>query len=115
MILSPAISVPALKLRDFAEGMNLLNEVVLRVYEIINQKELAIENTEEEIKGNDLEFNNVSFSYGNEEVLKNISFCAKQGEVAALVGYSGAGKSTIGTLIPRFYDPSEGSIKIWWS
>lgn len=112
LIIAPAISVPALKLRDFAEGMNLLNEVVLRVYEIINQKELAIENTEEEIKGNDLEFNNVSFSYGNEEVLKNISFCAKQGEVTALVGYSGAGKSTIGTLIPRFYDPSEGSIKI---
>ena len=112
LILAPAISVPALKLRDFAEGMNLLNEVVLRVYEIIDQKELAIENTEEEIKGHDLEFNNVSFSYGNEEVLKNISFCAKQGEVTALVGYSGAGKSTIGTLIPRFYDSSEGSIKI---
>lgn len=112
LILAPAISVPALKLRDFAEGMNLLNEVVLRVYEIIVQKELAIENTEEAIKGHDLEFNNVSFSYGNEEVLKNISFCAKQGEVTALVGYSGAGKSTIGTLIPRFYDPSEGSIKI---
>lgn len=112
LILVPAISVPALKLRDFAEGMNLLNEVVLRIYEIIDQKELAIENIEEEIKGHDLEFNNVSFSYGNEEVLKNISFCARQGEVTALVGYSGAGKSTIGTLIPRFYDPSEGSIKI---
>lgn len=112
LILAPAISVPALKLRDFAEGMNLLNEVVLRIYEIIDQKELAIKNSEEEIKGHDLEFNNVSFSYGNEEVLKNISFCAKQGEVTALVGYSGAGKSTIGTLIPRFYNPSEGSIKI---
>ena len=112
LILAPAISVPALKLRDFAEGMNLLNEVVLRVYEIIDQKELAIENSEKEIKGHDLEFNNVSFSYGNEEVLKNISFCAKQGEVTALVGYSGAGKSTIGTLIPRFYDSSEGAIKI---
>lgn len=112
LILAPAISVPALKLRDFAEGMNLLNEVVLRIYEIIDEKELAIENSEEEIKGHDLEFESVSFSYGNEEVLKNISFCAKQGEVTALVGYSGAGKSTIGTLIPRFYDPSEGSIKI---
>ncbi|WP_077074237.1 ABC transporter ATP-binding protein [Aedoeadaptatus urinae] len=112
LILAPAISVPALKLRDFAEGMNLLNEVVLRVYEIIDQKELAIENSEEEIKGHDLEFNNVSFSYINEEVLKNISFCARQAEVTALVGYSGAGKSTIGSLIPRFYDPSEGSIKI---
>lgn len=112
LILAPAISIPALKLRDFAEGMNLLNEVVLRIYEIIDQKELAIKNSEEEIKGHDLEFENVSFSYGNEKVLKNISFCAKQGEVTALVGYSGAGKSTIGTLIPRFYDPSEGSIKI---
>jgi len=112
LILAPAISVPALKLRDFAEGMNLLNEVVLRIYEIIDEKELTIENSEEEIKGHDLEFENVSFSYGNEEVLKNISFFAKQGEVTALVGYSGAGKSTIGTLIPRFYDPSEGSIKI---
>lgn len=112
LILAPAVSVPALKLRDFAEGMNLLNEVVLRIYEIIDQKELAIENSEEEIKGHDLEFNNVSFSYGDEEALKNISFCARQGEVTALVGYSGAGKSTIGTLIPRFYDPSEGSIKI---
>ena len=112
LILAPAISVPALKLRDFAEGMNLLNEVVLRIYEIIDQKELAIEDSEEEIKGHNLEFENVSFSYGDEEVLKNISFCAKQGEVTALVGYSGAGKSTIGTLIPRFYDPSEGSIKI---
>ena len=112
LILAPAISVPALKLRDFAEGMNLLNEVVLRIYEIIDQKELVIEDSEEEIKGHNLEFENVSFSYGDEEVLKNISFCAKQGEVTALVGYSGAGKSTIGTLIPRFYDPSEGSIKI---
>ena len=112
LILAPAISVPALKLRDFAEGMNLLNEVVLRIYEIIDQKELAIENSEEEIKGHDLVFENVSFSYGDEEVLKNISFCAKQGEVTALVGYSGAGKSTIGTLIPRFYDPNEGTIKI---
>ena len=112
LILAPAISVPALKLRDFAEGMNLLNEVVLRIYEIIDQKELVIEDSEEEIKGHNLEFENVSFSYGDEEVLKNISFCAKQGEVTALVGYSGAGKSTIGTLIPRFYDPSKGSIKI---
>ena len=72
----------------------------------------AISVPAEPIKNHDIVFKNVSFSYGDEEVLKNISFCAKQGEVTALVGYSGAGKSTIGTLIPRFYDPSEGSIKI---
>ena len=112
LMFAPAMSVPALKLRDFAEGINLLNEVVARIYEIIDEKELPIENSHEEIKGHDLEFRNVCFSYGGEEVLKNISFCARQGEVTALVGYSGAGKSTIGTLIPRFFDPLSGSITI---
>ncbi|MDY3007244.1 ABC transporter ATP-binding protein [Anaerococcus porci] len=112
LIVVPSMSVPVLKLRDFAEGMNLLNEVVARIYEVIDEKEISNENYDKEIKSYDLEFKNVNFSYGDEEVLKNISFCAKQGEVTALVGYSGAGKSTIGTLIPRFYDPLAGSIEV---
>ena len=112
LIAAPAISVPALKLRDYAEGMNLLSEVVARIYEIIDEEEISSKNDNDEIKNYDIEFVNVSFSYGKEEVLKNISFCANQGEVTALVGYSGAGKSTIGTLIPRFFDPSKGYISI---
>lgn len=106
------MSVPLLKLRDFAEGMNLLNEVVARIYELIDEKEMLSGSNDKDILDYNLEFKDVSFAYGEEEVLKNISFCAKQGEVTALVGYSGAGKSTIGTLIPRFYDPLEGSIEI---
>lgn len=112
LIIAPSMSVPLLKLRDFAEGMNLLNEVVARIYELIDEKEMLSGNYDKEILDYNLEFKDVSFAYGEEEVLKNISFCAKQGEVTALVGYSGAGKSTIGTLIPRFYDPLEGSIEI---
>ena len=58
-------------------------------------------------------FDNVSFSYnGKEEILKNISFEAKPGEVVAIVGYSGVGKTTLVSLIPRFYDPTQGSILI---
>ncbi len=58
-------------------------------------------------------FDNVSFSYnGKEEILKNISFEAKPGEIVAIVGHSGVGKTTLVSLIPRFYDPTQGSILI---
>lgn len=60
-----------------------------------------------------IEFRNVSFAYGtNEPVLKHVDLVAEGGRTTALVGPSGAGKSTIIALIPRFYDPSEGTILI---
>ena len=58
-----------------------------------------------------ISFNNVSFNYdGNDRVLKDVSFNMKKGTVTALVGSSGAGKSTIADLIPRFYDVVDGSV-----
>lgn len=57
-------------------------------------------------------FDDVSFAYENEPVLHNISFELKKGKTIALVGMSGGGKSTIADLIPRFYDPTRGTIKI---
>ena len=61
----------------------------------------------------DIVFNNVTFSYDNkEEVLHNLSFTAKQGEITALVGPSGCGKSTVCRLAPRFYDIEKGNITI---
>ncbi len=61
-------------------------------------------------RGN-LEFRSVCFSYGPEqEVLTDISFRAQSGETIALVGSTGAGKSTIVSLVPRFYDPTRGEI-----
>ncbi len=60
-----------------------------------------------------IEFENVSFSYtGKEKVLKNISFTAEPGEIVAIVGHSGSGKSTIINLIPRFYEATSGRILI---
>lgn len=65
------------------------------------------------LEGN-IRFENVSFQYAPDmpQVLKNISFEVKPGEVVALVGRSGSGKSTVVDLIPRFYDPTEGRILV---
>ncbi len=60
----------------------------------------------------DLEFANVSFSYDSTPVLKDISFRAKRGEVVAFVGSSGAGKTTLVNLIPRFYEARTGTIRV---
>ncbi len=60
-----------------------------------------------------ISFENVSFTYdGESPVLKNVSLDIRAGEILALVGPSGAGKSTIFNLIPRFYDPTEGLIRL---
>ena len=57
-----------------------------------------------------LEFDSVSFSYGDAPVLSSIDLSASKGEVVALVGPSGSGKSTLVDLIPRFYEPTSGRI-----
>ncbi len=59
-----------------------------------------------------LVFDNVCFSYKDEETIKNLSFELKKGEIAALVGHNGAGKTTIVKLLLRLYDPSSGVIRV---
>ena len=67
----------------------------------------------ENVKG-DIEFDNVSFQYkdGDEKVLNNVNLKTDAGSYVALVGASGAGKTTLCSLIPRFYDVTEGAIRI---
>ncbi|MED3690366.1 ABC transporter ATP-binding protein [Peribacillus butanolivorans] len=84
-----------------------------RAFSLLDEQGLEV--SDENIsryKGN-VQFENVSFGYKeNEYVLKNISFSAQQGETVALVGHTGSGKSSIMNLLFRFYDSSEGQIKI---
>ena len=60
----------------------------------------------------EIEFKNVSFGYGKETILHDISFTAKKGQMVALVGESGSGKSTIASLLARFWDVGSGEIRI---
>jgi len=86
-----------------------------RVFEIIDEKPEITDSPDalslERARG-EVEFRNVSFSYNDEPILSNVSLSAKKGEVIALVGPSGAGKTTLVSLIPRFYDVASGSVMI---
>jgi|YelNatPaOPRAMG01_1025707.scaffolds.fasta_scaffold23752_2 subfamily B ATP-binding cassette protein MsbA len=62
--------------------------------------------------GADIVFENVSFSYGDRQVLRNINLTVPAGKMVALVGSSGAGKTTLASLLLRFYDPQQGCIRI---
>lgn len=85
---------------------------VARMNEILNH-DVQTGNTKLTNKGYDVEFKNVEFSYNNNEnVLKDVSFTAKQGEVTALIGPSGGGKTTVSRLAARFWDINHGKITV---
>jgi subfamily B ATP-binding cassette protein MsbA len=86
-----------------------------RVFEILDEKSEVEEKPsarEAAPFADALEFCNVSFGYGDKLVLKNINLKIKAGEMVALVGVSGVGKSTLADLIPRFYDVTSGKITL---
>ena len=108
----------SIKVRESVESVNMnveelyyLDSMVKRIREIRETK--IQQGKDQTISSYDIEFDQVSFSYDKDtEVLKNISFTAKQNEVTALVGVSGCGKTSILRLMSRLYDYDGGSIRI---
>ena len=93
-----------------AAAFKRISEVIdkeIKIKELIHAPKLIIKNS-------NIRFNDVGFKYEttNEKAIKNIKFEIKGNTMTAFVGHSGAGKSTIINLLPRFYDPQEGSIEI---
>nr|WP_318659494.1 ABC transporter ATP-binding protein [uncultured Treponema sp.] len=91
-----------------------------RIESVFDEAEINNEGKETLINAQDaaskglpeIAYQNVSFAYGDKEALHNISFEAQKGQMIALVGPSGGGKSTIANLLARFWDVKDGSIKI---
>lgn len=101
----------------FDQSLALIAEVFLsevsadRLMKIYETK-AASGGTEFNPEGHDIVFENVSFAYDNNPVLKDVTFTAKEGQVTALVGPSGSGKSTCAKLAARLWDYTGGSIKV---
>lgn len=99
-------------------GLMYLTEILMMDIKIERSKEIesqVIEGglTDYDLDGYDIEFRDVNFNYDDlKDVLSDISFTAKQGEVTALVGPSGGGKSTVSKLAARFWDPVSGSVSL---
>ena len=97
--------------REGMTEMSYIEPAIVRIKEIKNAALQEGEDTE--LSSYDIEFKNVSFAYNKDaKVLKDVSFTAKQGEVTALVGISGSGKTSVLRLISRLYDYDTGSILI---
>lgn len=113
LLFVPAIAGILNKIMYVSESFMEINNNVARMDEILCIKELE-DRGEKTAQGSDVIFENVSFSYdGREEkALNGVSFTAKAGQLTAVVGASGSGKSTIANLISRFWDASEGNIWI---
>ena len=108
-----------LPLQRFSELNTIFSNSMValeRIFEIMDEPP-EIHDSKDAVELNDIKgdviFENVSFSYKkNRQILKNISFTIEAGKKAALVGFSGSGKTTIISLIPRFYDVDSGTVMI---
>ena len=121
LIFSLGLPAPFFKLIYVTQGFQKAVKSVQNMDEVLNTPSLCEPQEGLQVKSYDIQFDNVCFSYHDDQTsnptdsnkaLNHISFTAKQGEITALVGLSGSGKSTISLLIPRFFDPDEGHITI---
>ncbi len=113
-VFSAIISTALARIMFAANGTMLADTAMKRIETVMNAPVLSRPTVSEIPEGNDIEFRHVSFTYEGSEVpaLSDLSFTIRSGETAALVGPSGGGKTTAASLIPRFWDVTEGEVLI---
>jgi ABC-type multidrug transport system fused ATPase/permease subunit len=104
---------PVRTLTQFYNQLQAATAAAEKVFELLDEPVTVREAAQPIMLGHvrgEVEFRDVVFSYGREPVLEDVSLHADPGEMIALVGHTGAGKTTIASLLSRFYDPVEGAI-----
>ncbi|WP_294856572.1 ABC transporter ATP-binding protein [uncultured Oscillibacter sp.] len=112
LILTLTIYEPVLTLFTFIADFARTRRSGQRIADLFAEEPLAEPEEQEIPGGTDITFDHVSFSYGQTEVLHDISLCFPARSVTALVGPSGSGKSTITRLAARFWDPTGGEVRL---
>lgn len=110
LLLTLTIYDPVLSLFTFIADLTRTTRSGMRIRALFEEKPLPESNNSIKPAGTQIEFKNVSFGYGNKEVLHHIDLSFPEKSVTALVGPSGSGKSTITRLIARFWDADSGEI-----
>jgi ABC-type multidrug transport system fused ATPase/permease subunit len=106
---------PISQLAQINEMLQRAQAAGSRVFELLDQEELIQDAPDAkplQLTRGKVEFRHVTFSYGVKPALQDVSFITEPGQMVALVGPSGAGKTTVLNLLPRFYDPQEGEVLI---
>ncbi len=112
LVLGLQIYAPIQNLFGYMGMMRIMDASMERVIEVLNRKPLPEPDDDRELSRFDIEFKNVSFKYEDTDVLKDVCFTVPQNTITALVGPSGAGKTTVANLIARFWDVDSGEILI---
>jgi len=108
------IFAPIKHLFQLDSRLTIMENCLDRLDTVFAEKTLPMEGTGRlsEIGEHEIQFDHVTFAYGKETVLHDISFAADRGQMIALVGESGSGKTTIANLLARFWDVQEGEVKL---
>ena len=109
------INEPIKKFQEAYVRIQETRVAAVRIFHILNEESEVIESTNPQPfpqSWESIEYKNISFGYGSEDLIKNFNLKIKRGQVVAFVGESGSGKSTLANLLARFYDPSAGQILV---
>jgi len=113
IVITPVIGTTLTKIMFMSEDAMIVNDAINRIDEVLDEKPLPESGANNTPKDNGVVLEHVSYSYdGEKNALNDVSLKIRPGQVVALVGASGGGKTTLANIVTRFFDPQKGCILI---
>ena len=113
IIITPVIALTLTKTMQMSENKMIVADALSRIDSVLNAEPVSVSDEPQHPKDGSVKLSDVHFSYdGETEVIKGVSMDIESGQTVALVGPSGGGKSTLASLMCRFFDVQSGSISV---